>query len=193
MANAPESLARFLAREFPGLSFQAVTARDGRWPSLRFALGGDIANTEANERVAQAAGRAAMVFEAAFSGEDEGFLSLTRWQAGDDPHLSALLPPGCTPTRTDGEDFYEEDEPNSPHVTYTVALRPRSLDYRTLFDLIASSELARSPSIDGRVYLVNASTPLIFQMYDDRGAILVSAKEDTLAGIRTRFAGWVIP
>ena len=193
MSNAPESLSRFLEREFPGLSLQAVTAREGKWPELRFELGGDIPNAAANDRVEQAATRASAIFEAIFSADDEGFLSFTRWQPQDDLHLFSLLPPGCSPARTDGDDFYEEDDPNTPHVTYTAALRPRSLDYQTLFDLIGSSELARSPSVSVAAYLVNTSSPLIFHMYDDRGAILVASQENALADVQTQFAEWVIP
>jgi hypothetical protein len=191
--NAPETLDAFLAREFPGLGLHAVTFRDGKWPSLRFELGGEIPNHEADRRVEQAAGRAAAIFEAAFAEEDEGFLSFTRWTPQDDPQLFALLPPGCVPTRTDGEDFWKQSEPDTPHVTYTAALNPRSLDYQTLFDLIGSHELARSPSIDGRAYLIDVVTPLIFHMYDDRGAMLIASTEDALAEVRTRFADWVIP
>ncbi|HEV7567534.1 MAG TPA: DUF3885 domain-containing protein, partial [Microbacteriaceae bacterium] len=72
-------------------------------------------------------------------------------------------------------------------------LPPRSLDYRSLFELIASSELDRSPSIGGSVYILNASAPLIFHMYDDRGAILVASNESALNHLRPRFADLIIP
>jgi hypothetical protein len=193
VSNAPESLAAFLAREFPSLSLHSVTYREGEWSSLWFELGGEIPNQVADERVAQAVARATSVFEAAFSPEDDGFLSFTRWLADDDRHLFSVVPSGCDPVRTEGEDFYEQDEPDTPHVTYTVALRPRSLNYQSLFDLIGSSELGRHPSVDGRAYLINASTPLIFHMHDDRGAILVASNEDALGELKTRFAGWIIP
>jgi uncharacterized protein DUF3885 len=190
--NAHERLAAFLAREFPGLGLHALSSRGEMWPSLRFELGGEIPNHDADKRVEQAVGRAAGIFEAAFAVEDEGFLAFTRWTLQDDARLLSLLPPGCVPTRTEGEDFWEQSEPNTPHVTYTAALNPRSLDYRTLFDLIGSHELARFPSIYGRAYLIDVVTPLIFHMYDDRGAMLVASTEGALAKVRTRFADWVI-
>jgi hypothetical protein len=106
-----------------------------------------------------------------------------------------LLPPDCDIARPEGEDFYEQDEPDAPYVAHTARLRPRSLNYESLFEMTASSELRadRSPAIDGRCYLVNATTPLVFHMYDDRGAVLVASTEWALAEVRTRFAEWVIP
>jgi len=191
VSDAPDLLARFLADRFPGLSLNAVTSRDERWPQLRFELGGEIPNKEADRRVAQAAGRASAVFEAAFSPEDDGFLSFTRWREEDDPLLMSLLPAEVAPTRTEGEDFWEDNEPGFPFVTYTAALHPRSIYYRTLFELIGSSELRAWRS--GRAYLVNASHPLIYHMYDDRGAVMLAAHENTLEAVRTRFADWIIP
>jgi hypothetical protein len=182
----------FLAREFPGLRLHAVTSRAETWPSLRFELGGDIPNEMADERVSKAVARASTIFETAFAPEDEGFLSFTRWRDADDPLVLPLLPPECETTRIEGDDFYEQGELDAPHVTYTAALRPRSLNYRLIFELIASSELDRDPWVDGRAYLLNASTPLIFHMYDDRGAMLVGSNERDLAELRTRFAEWII-
>jgi len=192
MSVSPDLLRTFLAQEFPGLSLHAVTSRSQKWPSLRFNLGGDIPNDAADERIDQAAERASAIFEAAFSPQDEGFLSFTTWREFHDPLALALLPPGCETTRSEGQDFYEQDE-DTRHVTYTAALHPRSLDYRSLFGLIASAELGRSPSIGGRAYLVNASSPLIFHMYDDRGAVLVAPAEEAPDKLRTRFANWVAP
>jgi hypothetical protein len=191
MSVSHDAASRFLAEEFPGLRLHAVTSRAEKWPSLRFELGGDIPNEMADERVSQAVERASAIFEAAFSPEDEGFLSFTRWWETDDPLVLPLLPAACETIRIEGEDFYEEGERDAPHVTYSATLRPRSLDYRRIFDLIASSDLGRSPSIGGRAYLLNASTPLILHMYDDRGAMLVASNERALAELRTRFAEWI--
>ena len=175
------------------MKLHALTSRAEKWPSLRFELAADIPSETADERVRQAVERASTIFEAAFTPKDEGFLSFTRWRDADDPFVLPLLPPESETTRIEGEDFYEQGEPDTPHGTYTAALRPRSLDYRLIFALIASSELDRSPSIGGRAYLLNASTPLIFHMYDDRGAMLVGSNENALAELRTGFADWIIP
>lgn len=76
----------------------------------------------------------------AFTPEDDGFLSFTRWVATDDPLFLSLLPSEVAPTRTEGEDVYEENEPGFPFVRYTAVLRPRSIDYRSLFELIGSCD-----------------------------------------------------
>ncbi len=138
--------------------------------------------------------RASAIFEALFSPEDDGFVSFTRWKSEDDPLFFALLPSGTEPSRTEGEDFYEAGYRDIPYVTYTAALRPRSIDYRSLFELIASEEIRpTTPGIDGRSYLVNTSTPMVFHMYDDRGAMVVANDENALDILRTRFADWIIP
>jgi hypothetical protein len=61
-----------------------------------------------------------------------------------------------------------------------------------LFKLIASSEMGRSPSIDGRAYLINTSRPLILHMYDDRGAMAIASRPAALASLRA-FPAWIIP
>jgi hypothetical protein len=191
-------LSSFLAEHFPALTFPAVTARPGNFPSLRFELGGGLPydnDEQRDERVDYSAARAVSIFETAFRPEDEGFASFTRWRSEDDPRFLALLPAGCEVTCTEGEDFYKQDEPDTPHVTYTTRVRPRSIDYPTLFNLTASSELRgpRAPSLDGRCYLVNVSTPLIFHMYDDRGAMVVATRDADFDDLRARFGDEVIP
>jgi hypothetical protein len=198
MTDATEELARFLDRHFPGLTFPAVTDRDGRFPSLRFELGGGLPyrnDDERDKRAHHSAGSAVAVFEAAFARGDDGFLSFTRWSEKDDSVFLALLPPGSEVVRTEGEDFYEQSEPDTPHVRYTAAIRPRSIDYPALFELTARADLygRTAPSLGGRCYLVNAKTPQIFHMYDDRGATLVATRDADLDDVRLRYSDLIIP
>ena len=198
MSNAHDQLGQFLGARFPGLTLPAVTDRNGAFPSLRFELGGGLAydtEEESDKRVDHAAASAVAVFEAAFAPGDDGFVSFTRWTEQDDDLFLALLPPGCDLGRTDGDDFYEQNEPDTPYVVHTARLSPRSLDYRSLFELTASSDLRghRSPSLDGRCYVVNTTTPLIFHMYDDRGAVVVATQDGDLDGLRVRFGHLIIP
>jgi hypothetical protein len=192
VSDASDVLSSFLHREFPGLTLSAATARPAKWPSLRFELGGDVPNDASEERIEQATDRAAAIFEAAFSPDDQGFFSFTRWRPDDDPLVLALLPDGSEPSREEGHDFYNQGD-QTRYVTHTATLRPRSLNYRSLFELVASSELGRSPAIDGRAYIINASNPLVFHMYDDRGAILLGTTEHALKDLRRQFEDWVIP
>ncbi|HET7449697.1 MAG TPA: DUF3885 domain-containing protein [Gaiellaceae bacterium] len=198
MSDATRELARFLGRRFPGLTFPAVTGRDGPFPSLRLELGGGLpcdTDDERDKRVRHSTASAIAVFEAAFSPGDDGFVSFTRWREEDDNVFLALLPSECDVERTEGEDFYEQSEPDAPHVTYTACIRPRSIDYPALFELTASAELRglRTPSLDGRCYLVNATIPRIFHMYDDRGAMLVATRDADLNELRLRYRKLIIP
>jgi hypothetical protein len=198
VSDASEQLHRFLAERFPGLTFPRVTWRDGAFPSLRFELGGGLSyetDDQRDKRVAHSTASAVTVFEAAFAPSDDGFVSFNRWRAEDDPLFLALLPAGCDVERTEGEDFYEEGEPDTPHVTFTSRLRPRSVNYALLFELTASLELrgTRFPAVDGRCYFVNTTKPLVFHMYDDRGAMLVATDERDLDDLRARLTETIIP
>jgi hypothetical protein len=165
----------------------------GEWPSLRFELGGDTPVQASAKRAGQAVERATSVFERAFAAQDLGFVSFTRWRADDDAVFLPLIPASERDEveRSDGSDFYE-DGGDTPFTSYTVALKPRSIDYRTLFGLVANSELRESPSLDGRAYLINASQPLVFHMYDDRGAILLAPEATTLAPLHAEFGDWLV-
>jgi hypothetical protein len=195
--DATDELARFLDRHFPGLTFPAVTDRDGPFPSLRFELGGGLPyrnDGERDKRAHHSAASAVAVFEASFAPGDDGFLSFTRWSEKDDSFL-ALLPPGSEVVRTEGEDFYEQSEPDTPYVRYTAAIRPRSIDYPALFELTARADLygRTAPSLVGRCYLINAKTPQIFHMYDDRGAMLLAIRDADLDDVRLRYSDLIIP
>jgi hypothetical protein len=180
------------------LTFPAVTDRDGRFPSLRFELGGGLpyrTDDERDKRVHHSAASAVAVFEATFAQGDDGFASFTRWREKDDSVFLALLPPGSEIVRTEGEDFHEQSEPDTPYVRYTAAIRPRSIDYAALFELTASADLhgRSAPSLGGRCYLVNAKTPQIFHMYDDRGAMLLATRDSDLGHVRLRYSDLIIP
>jgi hypothetical protein len=117
MSDAHDQLGQFLDARFPGLTFPALTDRHGAFPSLRFELGGELPHDiddESDKRVDRAAAAAASVFEAAFAPDDDGFVSFIRWTEQDDDLFRALLPPGCDITRTEDEDFYEQNEADTP-------------------------------------------------------------------------------
>jgi hypothetical protein len=178
-----------LSREFRGT--QLHPERYGQTPYLRFELGDEV--DEPKQRSAQAAERAVAIFEIGFAGGDDGFVAFTRWQPHDDKTFLGLLPASARDAveRREGTDYYDDDQDRA-YVTYTMAVTPRSLDYATLFRCIANSELGRSPSLDGRAYLVNLERPLIFHMYDDRGAIVLGPTERALNALRMRFGKWLV-
>ena len=192
-ATATKQLAAFLSREFPGMNLRP--GGYGDWPHLRFELGDAVPLSAATERAAQAAQRGAAVFEVAFAASDDAFLSFTRWRPEDDEVFMQLLPEPVRQRveRHEGINFYDDDDRDAtPYTTYTLSLKPRALNYPELFRLVANAELGESPSLDGRAYLVNRSRPLIFHMYDDRGAILFASDAQALAPVRQQFADWLV-
>lgn len=192
MTTAPnEQLLAFLAHTLPG--FRLRPGGYGEWPYLRFELGDDVPLRPAKPRVDQATGRAALLFEAAFDESDEGFLSFTRWGGEeDDIVLPMLWAADATPfERTVGTDFYEEGK-DTPFVSFTAALKPRTLDYCSIFRAEANRELGLAPVLGGLVYFVNVTRPLVFHMYDDRGAILFAPRVATLMPLYERFAAWLV-
>jgi hypothetical protein len=188
-SGAAQQLTTFLSREFPGTDLHPD--RYGRSPYLRFELGDEVEKPD--ERSAQAAERAAAIFESVFPGDDDGFVTFTRWRPDDDKTFLALLPASARDAvdRQEGTDYYDDDQ-DRPYVRYTMAIPPRSLDYVTLFQCIANSELGQSPSLDGRAYLVNRERPLILHMYDDRGALVLAPIERALSALRLRFGHWLV-
>jgi hypothetical protein len=192
MTTTPnERLLAFLAETLSG--FRLRPGRYGEWPYLRFELGDQVPLKPAKPRVDQATERAALLFESAFDTSDEGFISFTRWDGEDDdivlPMLRAV---GATPIeRTAGTDFYEEGD-DDPFVSFTAALKPRTLDHRSIFRSEGNRELGLEPVLRGLVYFVNVTRPLVFHMYDDRGAILFAPQAATLMPLYQRFGAWLV-
>jgi hypothetical protein len=186
-----EQLLAFLAQVMPGVRLHP--GGYGEWPYLRFELGGDVPLKPATKRVEQATKRAALLFESAFDENDAGFLSFTRWNGEEDDIVFPMLRAADAGPieRTTGTDFYEQGE-DTPFISFTTALRPRTLDLRSIFRAEANRELGLSPVLGGRVYLVNVTRPLVFHMYDDRGAILFAPQAATLMPLYERFGDWLV-
>ena len=188
---APDPLAGLSDSQFPGLSLDAVTARPA-WPQLRFELAPGIPDSEPLKRIEQSTKTAVMIFERVFRPEDEGFLSFVSWWPDDDLVFFPLLPPGCSPDRFEGRDFYREGE-DDEYVRYSATLRPRSVDYRSMFRLIACCDFAQPQSLGGRAYFAKMSEPMIFHMYDDRGAVVLASKPEHIDDLRAEFEDRIIP
>ncbi len=120
------------------------------------------------------------------------------WRVADDALLRQLLP---APARDDvgvsevadfwGEGEGNEDEWLSPR-RLTVAVELRAIDYRSLFRLIANTDMGLEPSVGSMVYLVDKTSPLVLSMYDDRGAWLVAAEPDRLWNLYERHGDWLV-
>ena len=90
-------------------------------------------------------------------------------------------------------DFWGEGESNVEAVVrLTAELELRQLDYRALFRLIAHDELGLDPAVGARVYLVDETDPLVFLMYDDRGAILHAPTVERLRALYESAGRWLV-
>jgi hypothetical protein len=153
-------------------------------------------------RIAQAVDRASALFESCFDRGDDGFLDAYFWDPGDSAYardqeqrLLALLPERLWPRverHAIVERAEEPDEEDRVHTRLTIALAPRDLDYETLFRLVARSEMGLEPSLGSYVYIVDETDPLIFLMYDDRGAIVHAPTADRLRPLYERFGDLLV-
>ena len=144
-----------------------------------------------------------MLFETAIPLGHRGFLDAYMWPVGDFGHrpyaetqLIELLPETARSSvgMSEVRDFWGDgsNEGRCPVIRFTVELELRQLDYRRLFRLIANDDLGLEPSAGARVYLVDETDPLVFLMYDDRGAILHAAAVDRLRSLRTSAGRWLV-
>ncbi len=211
----PDVVERFLAEQFPGLGLNAVTNRGGRFPSLRFELGGDLDPwyrwfgeegrifdlpgplSRRKPRIRQAVDRAAAIFEQVFDRDHAGFFVAVAWPAEGPKvdELLAVLPDESAVESSFGSNFWDDPDPDPDdhYLRLVAACSPRDLDYRLLFRMIAHADLGMDPSADAVVFIINETQPAIFKMYDDRGAMVVGNAESDPGTLRTRFADWIIP
>jgi hypothetical protein len=149
-------------------------------------------------RIAQAVDRAIALFEAAFEPDHKGFLDAYWWpgEGADDEgkQLLALVPDALRDgtERNAGVNFWGDPDGDDAFARVTAALAPRRLDYESLFRLIARNELGLDPSLAARTYIVNESEPVIFLMYDDRGAIVHAPTAERLRPFYERFGDWLV-
>ena len=154
-------------------------------------------------RIAQAVDRASALFESCFDPGHDGFLDAYFWDLpGDSAYaldqeqrLLALLPERLRPRverHAIVERAEEPDEEDRVITRLTVALAPRDLDYETLFRLVARTDMGLEPFLNSYVYILDETDPLIFLMYDDRGAIVHAPTADRLRPLYERFGDWLV-
>jgi hypothetical protein len=215
--SAADRVEAFVRDQFGGASLQPPAIDV---PSLRFTLGGDF-HTDAwyhlfvterdpfgrftfdlpgplsrrKPRVRQAVDRAATLYEEVFAPDDAGFLvasgSPEARGVGVDG-LLALLPDGSAVERSSGTNYWGDDPDHDyPYVRLVAACSPRKLDYRSLFQMLAHADLGLEPTVAAWVLIVNETRPAIFNMYDDRGALVYAPSADRLAPLADAHGDWI--
>jgi hypothetical protein len=181
----------FLARHFPGAALRP--AGFAGYPFLRFDLAGDLDSRFGLRRhIRRATARAAGVFEACFDPADDGVIALYYWRAQDEATFLEALPlrERLLVAKRTREELYGSSD-DAPFLSLAVALQPRRLDDRRLFDAIARGDLALRRALDGRLYVANLTHPLVFHMYDDRGADVYAPAPERLEPLYHRHRRWL--
>jgi|ERR1035438_3259949 hypothetical protein len=71
-------------------------------------------------------------------------------------------------------------------------LPARSFRYGAIFDGIANTDHAKTPSVSSRVYFLNPATDVIVHMYDDRGLDVIAASREVLIPLYQTFNDWIL-
>jgi Domain of unknown function (DUF3885) len=77
---------------------------------------------------------------------------------------------------------------------YTVRwaiIRSSVLSTGRLFDAIASQDHGRTPSVRGRVHILDPRAEVLLHMYDDRGMDVIATSDAPLLTLKSSFSSWI--
>jgi hypothetical protein len=171
-----------LERLFPGLSLGGDLF--DQWPTgLRFNIG--LSEID----------RAVLIFNAVFR-DAEAIVLLNEdssWEA--DParwyelfSLPGLLRSSERPPVRSYEIEIEEDEICT--IRWAI-IRPSVLSGERLFEAIANQDHGRTPSVRGRVHILDPRAETLLHMYDDRGMDVIASSAASLLTLRNSFSSWI--
>lgn len=139
--------------------------------------------------------RAVLIFNAVFR-DAEAIVLLdedSSWEA--DPtrwyelfSLPGLLRSSEKPTVRSYEIKLSEDE------IYTVRwaiIRSSVLSTGRLFEAIANQDHGRTPSVRGRVHILDPGAEVLLHMYDDRGMDVIATSVAPLLTLKSSFSSWI--
>jgi hypothetical protein len=211
--SSGERVERLLAERLAGSTLQPPRFGD-TW-FLRFELGGHLEPwyrwpivdrifdlpgplSRRRRRIVQAVARATALYEELCSPADGGFVVAYLWpkdRSGQEPRLLELLPERARGDveRSEGVNYWDDPEGGDQFVRLVAPVAPRELDYRSLFLMIANADFRLEPSISGEIFILNETNPIIFKMYDDRGAIVYAPAAERLAALEAAHSDWLVP
>jgi hypothetical protein len=189
MADGPNQkeqtfdLIGYLDRDFSGFGFGGDVL--GQWTlGLRFNIGLEHVD------------RAVEIYKRAFGSNDSLVLISEDWPWDSDSSrwyslfsLPRLIQSSSPPRLTS----WQPDKPIDDELyTVTWAVLPRSeLVIERLFQAIANQDHGRTPSVRGRVYILDPSAGLLLHMYDDRGLDVIATSTLPLLPLHERFSQWI--
>ncbi len=177
--------------------FDLKSCLDGLFPGL--SLGGDLFHQSPigvgfNIGLAEI-DRAVLIFNAIFRNAEAVVLldEDSSWEA--DPtrwyelfSLPGLLPSSVKPSIRSHETKFSEDE--IYRVQWAI-IRPSDLSTGRLFDAIANQDHGRTPSVRGRVHILDPRTEVLLHMYDDRGMDVIATSVAPLLTLKSSFSSWI--
>jgi hypothetical protein len=209
--SAGERVERFMREQFDGASLQPPEFVN--LPSLRFELGDELdpwyrwpgerrifdlpgALSRRRPRIRHAVDRAATVYEELFDHQDTAVLVAYVWptERPNEDRLLAVLPEDSRSRleRASGDNYWADPDGDGRFVRLVASCAPRALDYRSLFRMIAQAELGLEPAVSGEIFVVNETRPVVFKMYDDRGAIVYAPSAERLAPLAEAHGDWLV-
>jgi hypothetical protein len=172
-----------LDRLFPNLSLGGELLSQGP-----FGVGFDIGLMHID--------RAATIFHAVFQQSKELVLLSedSSWEADPGRWCKVFALPGLLRS-SDQLRVRSYNVPVSKEEEYVVqwaVIRPSALSAERLFEAIANQDHGLTPSVKGRVHMLDASSGVLLHMYDDRGMDIIATTSPPLQALRDSFASWII-
>jgi Domain of unknown function (DUF3885) len=77
------------------------------------------------------------------------------------------------------------------HTVRWAIIRPSVLLSERLFDAIANQDHGRTPSVRGRVHILDTGAEILLHMYDDRGMDVIASSTAPLIALKNSFGPWI--
>jgi hypothetical protein len=180
-----------------GDEFDLKSCLDRLFPGL--SLGGDLFHhspigVRFNIGLAEI-DRAVLIFNAVFR-DAEAVVLLdedSSWEADPTRWYELFSLPGLfrsseKPTVRSYESRLSDDE------VYTVRwaiIRSSVLSTGRLFEAIANQDRGRTPSVRGRVHIIDPESEVLLHMYDDRGMDVIATRVAPLLTLKSSFSSWI--
>jgi Domain of unknown function (DUF3885) len=140
--------------------------------------------------------RAVTIFNAVFQQAEEIVLlgEDSSWQADTKRRYEVFALPGLlhsseTPrVRSYNVHLPEEED----YAVQWAVIRPSALSTERLFQAIANQDHGLTPSVRGRVHIVDPAAEVLLHMYDDRGMDVIATRVAPLRALKSSFSSWII-
>jgi hypothetical protein len=139
--------------------------------------------------------RAVAIFNAVFQRAEEIVLLSedSSWQADTTRWYELFaLPDLLHSSETPRVRSYKVHRPEEEdYVVLWAVIRPSTLSAERLFQAIANQDHGLTPSVRGRVHIVDPAAEVLLHMYDDRGMDVIATSVTPLRALKSSFPSWV--